>query len=241
MEKETAQALWQRLEDTYRAQEKRWSRLSLAFGLSKLVLLVTFFLTVYFIGRAGASAWSGALAAAQAVLFVAACVVQHRLNVRMRFARAMAELAEKNGTRLTGGWRSFRDTGEELAGPEHEYARDLDIVGPESLFQFLNATGTAFGRARFAADLLHPDYTAEEIACRQEAVSELAGKPEFCCRLELLARRKGFCARRSTWRTARVSPSAGRRGPVLPSRAPCAARCWRRPRSSAGCGPPRGA
>ena len=87
----------------YRAQEKRWSRLSLVFGLSKLVLLVTFFLTVYFIGRAGASAWSGALAAAQAVLFAAACVVQHRLNVRMRFARAMAELAEKNGNRLTGG------------------------------------------------------------------------------------------------------------------------------------------
>lgn len=191
MEKESAQALWQRLEDTYRAQEKRWSRLSLVFGLSKLVLLVTFFLTVYFIGRAGVSAWSGALAAAQAVLFAAACVVQHRLNVRMRFARAMAELAEKNGNRLTGEWRSFRDTGEELAGPEHEYARDLDIVGPESLFQFLNATGTAFGRARFAADLLHPDYTAEEITSRQEAVAELAGKPEFCCRLELLAREAG--------------------------------------------------
>ena len=191
MEKETAQALWQRLEDAYRAQEKRWSRLSLVFGLSKLVLLVTFFLTVYFIGRAGASAWSGALAAAQAMLFAAACVVQHRLNVRMRFARTMAELAEKNGNRLTGGWRSFRDTGEELAGPEHEYARDLDIVGPESLFQFLNATGTAFGRARFAADLLHPDYTAEEITSRQEAVAELAGKPEFCCRLELLAREAG--------------------------------------------------
>ena len=89
MEKETAQALWQRLEDAYRAQEKRWSRLSLAFGLSKLVLLVTFFLTVYFIGRAGASAWSGALAAAQAVLFAAACVVRSCTTCALCAARPL--------------------------------------------------------------------------------------------------------------------------------------------------------
>ena len=245
MEKETAQALWQRLEDAYRAQEKRWSRLSLAFGLSKLVLLVTFFLTVYFIGRAGASAWSGALAAAQAVLFAAACVVQHRLNVRMRFARAMAELAEKNGNRLTGEWRSFRDTGEELAGPEHEYARDLDIVGPgialpvperdgHRLRPRAVCGGSAAPRLHGGGD--HKPPGGGGGAGRKAGILLPAGA----------AGPRGRHGGRAAARTAApggrraLPPRPGGRGSALPSRAPCAARCWRRPRFSAGCGRPRG-
>ena len=42
-------SVWQELLLKHRAQEKKWDRLSLVFGLTKLALLITIFLTVYFI------------------------------------------------------------------------------------------------------------------------------------------------------------------------------------------------
>lgn len=185
-------SVWQELLEKHGALEKKWNRLSLIFGLSKLVLLVTVFLTVSLIWTKGSPALGAALTAAQAALFIAACAVQARFSARMRFEAGMTQLAQKNLDRLEGRWGEFPDTGEELAGPEHEYARDLDIVGRRSVFQLLNSTGTAFGRARFAADLLRPDTSdAAELQRRQQAVAELAGKPEFCCRLEWLLGRVG--------------------------------------------------
>ena len=187
-------SVWQELLLKHRAQEKKWDRLSLVFGLTKLALLITIFLTVYFIWLRQSPAVGAALTAVQAAVFLAACIVQSKMNARMRFEAGMVELAQKNLDRLEGRWGEFKDTGEELAGPEHEYARDLDIVGRRSLFQLLNSTGTSFGRARFAADLLSPRCGAQELVKRQQAVAELAGKPEFCCRLEWLLGRVGVDA-----------------------------------------------
>lgn len=186
-----AGSVWQELLQKHRAAEKKWSRISLIFGLTKLALIVTVFLTVYFIWLRSNPTLGIALTVVQAALFVAASIVQAKLNARMRLENGMAALAQKHLDRLEGRWGEFKDTGEELAGPEHEYARDLDIVGKRSLFQLLNSTGTSFGRARFAADLLCPRYSGEEIRGRQRAVAELAGKPEFCCRMELLVGRVG--------------------------------------------------
>lgn len=187
----TTASEWQELLEKHRAGEKKWNRLSLIFGLTKLALLITVFLTVYFIWLRGNPTLGIALTVVQAVIFVAAGIVQAKLNARMRFESGMAELVQKHLDRLEGRWGDFKDTGEELAGPEHEYARDLDIVGKRSLFQLLNSTGTSFGRARFAEDLLCPRYSGKEIRERQRAVAELAGKPEFCCRMELLLGRVG--------------------------------------------------
>ena len=140
-------SVWQELLLKHRAQEKKWDRLSLVFGLTKLALLITIFLTVYFIWLRQSPAEGAALTAVQAAAFLAACIVQSKMNARMRFEAGMVELAQKNLDRLEGRWGEFKDTGEELAGPEHEYARDLDIVGRRSLFQLLNSTGTSSGRA----------------------------------------------------------------------------------------------
>lgn len=184
-------SVWRELIAGHRAQEKRWNRLSLVFGLSKLALVVTVFLTVYFIWLREQPETGAALTALQAAVFLGASIVQTKCGARMRFHAGMAEMAQKNLDRLEGRWGEFADTGEELAGPEHEYARDLDIVGRRSLFQLLNSTGSSFGRARLGADLLHPRCSAEELPLRQEAVAELAGKPEFSCRFAWLVSRVG--------------------------------------------------
>ena len=187
MEAYQTEAFWKELAARRRAEEKKWNRASLVLGLGKLALVVTVFLTVYFLWLRGDAALGASLTALQLVLFLAACIAQAKCHARERFEGGMAVLAEKNLARLGGSWGEFPDTGEELAGPEHEYARDLDVVGRRSLFQLLNSTGTPFGRRRFAGELLGSvSYGAPELCRRQQAAAELAAKPEWCCELELL-------------------------------------------------------
>jgi len=67
---------------------------------------------------------------------------------------------------------------------QHPYAYDLDLLGPDSLFQWMNRCVTESGRQRLAQNLLEP-IPAETVVLRQEAVSELA--PLLESRLEFAA------------------------------------------------------
>lgn len=82
-------------------------------------------------------------------------------------------------------WRELPDDGADLSSIGREgstYADDLDLFGPASLFQLLNRCGTAIGRKTLASWLTVPA-SKEEIARRQQAVSELALKLDFRERL----------------------------------------------------------
>src|SRR5699024_3391896 len=120
MEAYQTEAFWKELAARRRAEEKKWNRASLVLGLGKLALVVTVFLTVYFLWLRGDAALGASLTALQLVLFLAACIAQAKCHARERFEGGMAALAEKNLARLGGSWGEFPDTGEELAGPEHE-------------------------------------------------------------------------------------------------------------------------
>ena len=66
---------------------------------------------------------------------------------------------------------AFAD-GIDYLDPEHPYSFDLDVFGPESLYQHFNRCGTQAGRDRLAATFTEQDTAA--ILPRQEAVKELA-------------------------------------------------------------------
>ncbi|MFZ4058632.1 MAG: MutS-related protein [Ferruginibacter sp.] len=61
---------------------------------------------------------------------------------------------------------------------EHPYAADLDILGPASLFEFINRTPSEMGSKQLAQWLLYPS-NSNEILARQSALKELSTKPEF--------------------------------------------------------------
>ncbi|MBL7750340.1 MAG: hypothetical protein JNN29_03100, partial [Chitinophagaceae bacterium] len=72
----------------------------------------------------------------------------------------------------------FRPTGEGHFSKEHDYANDLDILGHASLFQYINRSESASGQKNLVQWLLHPA-PVELIRSRQDAVKELATKPEW--------------------------------------------------------------
>ena len=70
------------------------------------------------------------------------------------------------------------ENGAEYNDFQHPYAYDLDIFGPNSLFQSLNRTGTFMGKKRLAAHLL-ANTKADEIPHIQAAIKELREKLDW--------------------------------------------------------------
>jgi hypothetical protein len=80
--------------------------------------------------------------------------------------------------RVRGMWAGEGTTGEELAGADHMYARDLGVFGEGSLFELLCIARTAIGRRALANYLLEAPLLDETLA-RQEAVRELRERTDL--------------------------------------------------------------
>lgn len=70
------------------------------------------------------------------------------------------------------------ENGAAFSNSHHEYAYDLDIFGPNSLFQTLNRTYTYIGKKTLAQALV-TQISNDEILERQEAIQEMRSKLEW--------------------------------------------------------------
>lgn len=126
------------------------------------------------------------------ILFIIACIKHDHILASIAYQKGLLHIAEKNIYRITGEWTTFKDNGEEYSDSEHPYAMDLDIVGENSLFQYINSTNTYYGRKQLADDLLRPGYSDKEIRNRQEAIKELCTDYEWRADLEYLFSKIGI-------------------------------------------------
>jgi hypothetical protein len=93
-------------------------------------------------------------------------------------------LRRADGSETQSG-RTGTEPGQELRVPGHIYERDLDILGPNSLFGLLATTRTGPGERGLARYLLDPA-THEETLLRQQAVKELLPRTELREKIALL-------------------------------------------------------
>lgn len=156
------------------SEHEEYDKLADIVGRFKLIWIVMLGYTIY-------NAWTNhfplrfiVLLLVEAVFFIIACIYHRKLFQRIAYEEGLIAIAKKNLCRMSGEWRIFDDIGEEFIDYNHSYAMDLDIVGRNSLFQFLNSTNTYYGRLRFAQDLLNPNYSTKDIQMRQESISELS-------------------------------------------------------------------
>lgn len=108
----------------------------------------------------------------------------HQVEIRLTTAQAMVKINQQYLDRMDGQWVKFADQGQEFVEFDHPYSNDLDIFGPKSLFQWISIAQTYFGRQQLYQLLAAPPKELDAILARQKAVSELAGKLEFCQGLE---------------------------------------------------------
>lgn len=125
------------------------------------------------------------------ILFLFLVFVHSNLKKSLAKKQHMLDSCQRFLDRQSGKWHDFSfskpifldkngdEIDEEEALANHPYAKDLDIVGKNSLFQFIDETNTFYGRHMLTHVLTEEtDFvTAKQ---RQKSVAEIADKKEFC-------------------------------------------------------------
>lgn len=74
-------------------------------------------------------------------------VFKHDDEIKVRkYLCALKEVNKKGMKRLNGEWKGFTDNGGEFSDINHRYSYDLDILGENSLYQYMNSTTTFEGK-----------------------------------------------------------------------------------------------
>lgn len=156
----------------------------------RLILFVTALLCTITLYRLG---WyqAGNLSLGSFLAFFLLVASYHtRLEQRIHRIRLWQHIKQTHLARLRLDW----DRLPERAYPapdSHLYAKDLDLVGPHSLFQLLDTTVSSQGRERLASWLLTQPPAPDEWAERQTLIRELAARSLFRDRFTLEARLLG--------------------------------------------------
>lgn len=92
--------------------------------------------------------------------------------------------AERYMARFGEGWHEFDDDGSAYLAPENTVASDVDLLGPDSLYQMISVCHTEEGKRRLAASMKLDDTEASALAAKGEAVRELIDMQNFAVNFE---------------------------------------------------------
>jgi hypothetical protein len=137
----------------------------------RLMVIVGVLVLVYFGFRTQQTGlwWSSAIAFAGFLLLMR---WHSQLAKRVKLAKTLLDLNDEELAYLESGNPSFPD-GIRYQQTQHPYGYDLDLFGPQSLFQHLNRAKTVIGTAQLA-ETLQARSSDAVIRDRQLAVQELA-------------------------------------------------------------------
>lgn len=103
----------------------------------------------------------------------------------------LIQVYESYQKRFQDKWHSFPENGSEYSKESDYVAADLDVLGPDSLYQMLCTAHTSIGKRRLAEVLSQnrdgDRISVEQLQKRQEAVAELARRNQFALNFESLA------------------------------------------------------
>lgn len=171
--------------DRYLSETTQLKKRYDTYSFFRLLLALAMISALYFTIASGHRAY-GVVFAVLLVVFVQ-CVKKHRSILwQKRIAENLRTINREESDFLTSGKKPFND-GVRYTHSSHFYTYDLDVFGPDSLFQHLNRTTTYVGEAKLARSLNRP-YSAEEVLLRQEAIKELSADVEGRQRVSALGR-----------------------------------------------------
>lgn len=110
--------------------------------------------------------------------FIVLGVRQDKAFERRRRLTAAVRFYTDAVARYDETWRGLPDDGADLVEGRAEYAQDLDLYGPASLFQLVSRAATAPGRRTLAA-WLDGGAALATVQARQAAVTELAPEVDY--------------------------------------------------------------
>ena len=101
---------------------------------------------------------------------------------KISYCKMFIKCIESELSYLKGNFSPFSN-GEEYIDPHHPYSMDLDLFGPDSLFQALNRCETMAGKNLFADLIKNITTDSQTIKLRQQAIDELSENIDLCLNL----------------------------------------------------------
>lgn len=102
---------------------------------------------------------------------------------------ARKEVIGRYIARLDNTWNTFPDNGSDFLPEKDTVSRDIDLLGPYSLYQYLSVAHTETGRRKLAETIGLRNIEPEKIRGRYEAVDELSRKADFVEEFESVSAR----------------------------------------------------
>jgi hypothetical protein len=149
-----------------------------------IVFIVTVFLTYKLVTTAGVAGLLSLVPGIGLLLFLVSLDVNNNRDI---FNTKTLIAINEGELRWISHDFSDRFDGSAFAPPAHDYANDLDLFGPASVYQWLNRCYTEQGRKRLAENFLSA-LTTDDVLQRHEAITELAPLVEWRQQLEAFAR-----------------------------------------------------
>ena len=109
-------------------------------------------------------------------VFIILIFIHDRYYKRLNYYEKYLNILEQYKDMDNGNWKKFKDIGEEYSS---ELFMDLNIVGDNSLFQYLSVCKTKGGRDVLIDKLSNKKINHKELLKNQEAIKELASNVDF--------------------------------------------------------------
>lgn len=119
-------------------------------------------------------------------MFIGLVYFHGKVRQQLAYHENKAIILRQYLDRFDANWADFKEDGERYKQNEYFIAKDLDLLGKHSLFQFLNVAKTSLGQQKLVESLVRPTYSLNTLKQRQKAVQELAENVDFSIEIQTL-------------------------------------------------------
>lgn len=110
------------------------------------------------------------------IIFIFVAIHHNHIENEIKKLTTYLTTISKYEDRGSGTWKTNTSDQEET---EHQFMPDLDIIGKNSLFQFINFTNSLGGKKRLIDKLSLKDFSKSSINSNQKAIQELKNNFKF--------------------------------------------------------------
>lgn len=126
------------------------------------------------------------LGAALLIAFIILVRKYYKVEEEKRYFEAEMQVLKDYLARLGEEWKQFEDNGEVFIEGSNK-AKDLDLLGRASLYQYICVAHTLWGRKTLAREIVKGHKDKMSLQKRQEAVKELIDDEAFALKLQTLS------------------------------------------------------
>lgn len=118
------------------------------------------------------------------IIFIFLLIIHNKIDNNVKYYKNYINVIDNYIRRINGTYKGKKTaTGLEFYSKEFNYLKDLDIIGDDSLYQFINICKTHRGKRKLFDSFTNIDLD-NHFHERQECIKELGDNLEFCLQFE---------------------------------------------------------